>query len=333
MTVTTWPSPEWLSPEKMTSLYGLTLRSVELANPGINVTFRVCASVGEFYLRLYRVKGRTRKQMEGEIDALLTFRPAYEVHVSKPQTLRTGGCIFHCQYQEQPRLACLFTSARGRQPTNTAGDMRQLGAALAVMHRQTAATTCGRSFLPGRVIANSVRHLAQRGPEFRPLCARAQLIGATIEAKLRVHGPLREGFCHGDAWCGNVRFAGPKTTFFDFDDCFDGPLVADLVPQIAWLWHSSRSDFPDLVRIFLDSYASIAGLSNADLMVIPALAQLQEMYSMAFLARYCSLEPVMWAECLARSTRMLDDWSPGGAASSYIAPLTGTARMVRANVA
>lgn len=324
---------ESLSPDALADLYGLPLRSAEVVNRGINVTYRLSAGPGQFYLRLYRPQGRTREQIDGEIAALLAFRSADEVCVAKPQKLCAGGYILSCRHHEETRFACLFAAARGRPAANNAGDMRQLGVALAVMHRQSAFFACGRSFRPGEAIDDAVRHLAQPGLRCRHISGKIRHIGAAIIANLNRHGPLPQGFCHGDAWCGNVHFAGPRTTFFDFDDCFDGPLVADLVPQIAWLWHSNRPEFPALLRVFLDAYASVLPLSVADLAVIPPLVQLHEICSIALLAKYCSLEPVTWAECLERSARMLDDWSPGGAASAHIAPLAGAARMARTRVA
>ncbi len=83
-----------------------------------------------------------------------------------------------------------------------------------------------------------------------------------------------------------VHLSGPRTTFFDFDGCFDGPLIADLVPQIAWLWHANQPEFPALVRLLLNAYASLSPLSDADVAAIPPLVQLHEICSIAFLVRY-----------------------------------------------
>jgi Ser/Thr protein kinase RdoA (MazF antagonist) len=318
----------------LADIYGMPLHSPELVSKGLNVTFKISSNPGEFYLRLYRGRGRTRQAIDAEIAALLAFRPADEVYVAKPQKLRAGGYIFSCPYKEETRLACLFAAARGREAANDTGDMRQFGAALAVMHRQmNASVACGRPFLPAEVIGEAVRRLSQRGSQFRHLCRKIKHVGALIEANLNGGSTLRRGFCHGDAWLANIRISGPRTTFFDFDNCFDGPLVADLVPQIAWLWQATRLDFPVLARVLLDAYASLLPLSDADLAAIPLLVQLHEICSIAFLVKHCFLEPVVWAECLDRSARMLDDWSPGGAASAYISPLTGVARIARTQVA
>jgi Ser/Thr protein kinase RdoA (MazF antagonist) len=314
-------------------IYRLPLRSAELVNRGVNITIKISADLGEFYLRVYRPRGRSREEIEGEISALVAFRPADEVYVAKPQKLWRGGHIFCCQYNGETRLACLFAGARGRPAENTAGDMRQFGAALAVVHRQmNAFVVPGRPFQPAEVIGEILLNLAAQGPRFRHFCRRIRHIGFAIDANLSGVA-LRRGFCHGDAWCGNVHISGPRTTFFDFDDCFDGPIVADLVPQIAWLWQATRSEFPTLVRVLLDAYTSLSALTETDFAAIPLLVQLHEVCSIAFLAKYCSLEPAMWSECLERSVRTLEDWSPGGAASACFTPFAGTARMARARVA
>jgi Ser/Thr protein kinase RdoA (MazF antagonist) len=326
---------EWLSQAMMLDLYGLPLRSAELVNRGVNVTFRLWAGPGEFYLRLYRHQGRSRAQIDGEIAALLAFRSNYEVYVAKPQRLRDGGYVFTCTYNGEMRFACLFAAARGRPADANAGDMRQFGVALAVMHLQTTVppVSCGRPFLPAAMLGEALKDLSKAGPKCRHICERIEPVRTAIVANLGRQSSLSIGFCHGDAWCGNVHFFGPRTTFFDFDDCFDGPLIADLVPQIAWLWHANRLEFPALVRVLLDAYTSLLPLTDADLAIIPPLVQLHEICAIAFIARYCSLEPAMWDECLERSRRILDDWSPGGAATAPIAPLTGVARMVRSRVA
>jgi Ser/Thr protein kinase RdoA (MazF antagonist) len=318
----------------LTDVFGFSLRSPEVVSRGVNITFRLSADRGKFYLRLYGGRGRGREQIAGEIAALLAFRPADEVYVARPQMQRTGGYILDCPYNGEPRFACLFGAAAGREAQNNAGDMRQFGVALAVMHRQMdASLTSGRPFQPAEVIDEALRHLPQRSVQFSHLCRKIRHIGIMIDASMGGHSALRRGLCHGDAWAGNVRISGPKTTFFDFDNCFDGPLIADLVPQIAWLWHAVRPEFPVLARILLDAYASILPLSDSEVAAIPLMVQLHEICSIAFLAKHCFLEPAIWAECLDRSARMLDDWSPGGAANAYIAPLTGTARMDRARIA
>jgi Ser/Thr protein kinase RdoA (MazF antagonist) len=325
---------EKLFPDALANLYGFPLRSVKLVSRGVNVTFKISANPGEFYLRLYRPRRRSREEIDGEISALLAFRPAHEVYVAKPQKLRDGGYIFNCSYNNETSFVCLFTGARGRPAQSNAGDLRQFGAALAVMHRQmNAFTACGRSFRPAEVIRVTVEHMLLRDPQFRHFRRKIRHIGIAIDATLSGTSGLRNGFCHGDAWCGNVHISGPRTTFFDFDDSFYGPLVADLIPQIAWLWHANRLEFQILARVLLDAYTSLSPLSDADVEAIPALVQLHEICSIAFLMRYCSLEPVMWAECLTRSARTLDDWSPGGPANAHFAPLTATARMARTRVA
>jgi Ser/Thr protein kinase RdoA (MazF antagonist) len=325
---------EFIFPQTLSSIYGLPLHSAKLINRGVNITFKISADLGAFYLRLYRPRGRSREEIDGEIAALLAFRPADEVYVSKPQKLREGGYVFSCEYNDETRFACLFAGARGRLAESNAGDMRQFGSALAVLHRQMDAFAVPRRpFQPDEIIDETSQHLSSRGPQFRHFCRKIRHIGIAIDANLSGSSALRRGFCHGDAWRGNVHFSGPRTTFFDFDDCFDGPLVADLVPQIAWLWNATRSDFPALIRVLLDAYTSLSSLAETDFAAIPVLVQLHEICSIAFLAKYCSLDPVTWSQCLERSARTLEDWSPGGAANAHFAPLAGTARMARTRVA
>ena len=300
--------------------YGLTVRSVELVSAGVNVTLRVEADAGAFYLRLYRERGRMRREIDAELKALLAFEPAADVHVAKPQILRRGGYRFACPFERQKRWAVLFAEAPGFAPTGGPGELRQLGAALGILHRQMAlGPPAPRRFDAVATVSIATQGIAELGPDHHAGVWAVGDVGTGLCAELSKGDRLRWGFCHGDVWLGkNVHFDRRRTTFFDFDDCFDGPLIADLATLIAGLWYAELSDFPAQLRVALDAYTAILLLAEHDLMAIPALIRLHEIRMLGFLARCRPFEANAWNDVLALFRQRCAEWESDGIATATI---------------
>ncbi len=302
--------------------YGVSVRWVELVNVGVNATMRVDADIGEFYLRLYRTRGRTRRDIDAELTALLAFEPVADVHVAKPQMLRSGGAgyRFACVYEGRKRWAVLFAAAPGFAPTGGTGELRQLGAALGILHRQmTLGPPAPRRFDAVATISITAENIAKLGPDHHAAVTSVREIGTELCAALREGARLRWGFCHGDVWLGkNLHFDGRRTTFFDFDDCFNGPLAADLATLIAGLWYADLSDFRAQLRIALDAYTAVLRLAQHDLMSIPALIRLHEIRMLGFLARCRPFEANSWNDVLELFRQRCAEWGPDGIATAAI---------------
>ena len=301
--------------------YGLSVRSVELVSVAMNITMRVDADAGEFYLRLYRERGRTRSQIDAEIRALLAFEPTQDVHVAKPQALRGGGHVFSAGHDGHERWAALFAAAPGSPPGWATAQLRQLGRALGVLHRQMArAYPAGRPFDPAAIVSEAAGDIAALGAKFRRTAALALKVGASAIAELdAAGGQLHRGLCHGDLWLGkNVHFDGGRTTFYDFDDCFDGPLAADLATFVAGLWYADLSDFPAQLRIALDAYAAAQPVRPRDIIAIPALIRLHEIRMLGFLARIRALGPDSGHGLVELFERRCAEWGRNGIATAIM---------------
>jgi Ser/Thr protein kinase RdoA (MazF antagonist) len=300
--------------------YGIALRSVDLVCDGFNVTLKVSADTADFYLRLYRAQGRTRRQIDAEIGALLAFKPSRDVYVAKPQRLRGGGWVFSCHYRNQQRWAALFASAPGFPPAGSAHELRQLGRALGILHSQMAhAPPAGRRFDAAAKVAKAAEDVSNLGAEFQLISLKMNEVGSAVVSELNAGGPLQWGFCHGDIWLGkNVHFDGRRTTFFDFDDSIDGPLMIDLATLIAGLWYADLGDFPVQLRLVLDAYAAIRPLPAVDVRAIPALNRLHEISWLGFLAHSCTLEPSSWDTALQSFERRVAQWGTDGAATQAV---------------
>jgi Ser/Thr protein kinase RdoA (MazF antagonist) len=168
-------------------------------------------------------------------------------------------------------------------------------------------------------VSRAVETIAVLGAGFRAADGKIAEAGAASVAELDACGALRAGFCHGDVWLGkNVHFLGQRVTFFDFDDCVDGPLAVDLATPIIGLWYAGLVDFPAQSRVFLDAYAAVQPLRANDIMAIPPLARLYEIGMLGFLAGSGTLEPYDWEMALDDFERRMDEWSPSGAAATAI---------------
>jgi len=298
--------------------YDLEVRAVELAWTGANVTLRIDTGADSFFLRLYRENGRSRAEIDAEIGALLTFRPAKRVYVSTPVQRSSGEYVFACRYDERPRWAALFRTAPGSIPLGSTADLRRLGEALGVLHQQMArAFPAGRPFDVRGTISRAVDNAAALGPAFRS--AHMKIMEAVSVAELEKAAPLRLGFCHGDVWSGkNVHFRGEQVTFFDFDECVDGPLAIDLATPIAGLWYAGQSDFPSRCRAFLDAYIAVQSLESDDILIVPALVRLFEVKLLGFLAGSGTVEPHEWEMALDHFDRRVEEWGHGGPAAATV---------------
>jgi Ser/Thr protein kinase RdoA (MazF antagonist) len=304
------------APELLAGLYGRPFSAVEPAARGPNRTFKVHTGGDPLYLRLYRREGRSRAEIEAEVAALL----ATDSIAARPVPLAGGGYVCRCPFEGAMRFAVLFTEAPGAPPEPTAGNLRRIASELARLHDQMRqAYPVGRPFEPETIITSACASLEALGEAFHPVISRITELRPDICARLHGAGAVR-GVCHGDIWVGNVHVLGERTTFFDFDECFDGPLVADVARFLASVWERDHEDFPMAAEAICAGYGA-ARLPLEDWRLMPTLCQLDAINSIGFLATYCALEPSSWEECRASTLKHLADWAPDGRASAILRSL------------
>lgn len=305
------------SPELLAGLYGRPFSSVESAARGVNRTFRARTEGDPLYLRLYRQEGRSRAEIEAEIAALL----ATGGNAAQPVPLVDGGYVFLYPFEGSPRFAVLFTEAPGAAPEPTADNLRRIASELAQLHdHMRQAYPVGRPFEPETIITSACASLDALGEGFGPIRRRIAELRPDICGRLHGAGAVR-GVCHGDVWVGNVHFLGKRTTFFDFDECFDRPLIADVARLLASVWARKHEDFPLAAEAIRAGYG-MARLPLEDWRSLPALGQLDAINVIGFLATYCTLEPPsLWEECRADTFQLLADWAPDGGASAILRSL------------
>ena len=307
-------STKELSQNLLASLYGRSVHSLTLVINGVNKTFRIETDCGNCFLRLYRRVGRSRADIDAELMAIAAAR----FGVAKPIALAGGGYVFCYGFEGAERQAVLFEEARGNQPAATPESVGRIASELAGLHqRMLCAHPIGRPLAPECRFEQTSAALAALGADFHSLRKEVTGMRSSVCGALQSHAAA-QGVCHGDIWPGNVHLAGDRVTFFDFDDCFDGPLVADVARLLGYLWIAQPAQFELLATIVVEGYRHHLPLSTGNWQLMPPLAQLEEIASVGFLARYCSLEPALWAEAQARTMQTLDDWSPNGKAAKVM---------------
>lgn len=289
----------------LSARYGRRFTGIELVVGGVNRTYRISDGETDFYLRLYRLSGRSEDDIAFEIQLLESFPPLLDVSVARPVSTSYGPPAFLLEIGGERRHACLFHSVDGRELVISREDMAIFGAGLAKLHAAlpTSSIPHQRVIAPMSVCDEAIEVLQS----FRLGEPLAQIIEADcrpfLEAVDRLNLP--RGICHGDAWAANVRISDEKLAFFDFDDCGVGPLMIDLGAQAWHLHHDDDGNASALMGSFISGYDAVRTLDDEERDALPAFVALAEIRSLLFLAKYCALTNEMWQEIAARAPRVL----------------------------
>ncbi|MFJ1311821.1 phosphotransferase [Agrobacterium sp. P15N1-A] len=285
---------EWLS-----SRYGRHFTDIDVVVGGVNRTYRVQAGAEVFYLRLYRSFGRSLEQIIAEISLLTRFPESSYVGVSRPVAAIDGAYVMKLHWNGEQRHGCLFQSAEGEPiELNNATHMARFGAALASLHLAMPVIIAGevRELDPIAIVREALYAL-RRVPRSGEVVEVIE--NKYLPALLRLDlTALPSGTCHGDPWTGNARFHKGKAVFFDFDDFGHGPFVLDLSTAAWHFSHEESAQNEALMSALINGYESVRPLSVYELETLPLLIRLDEVRSLLFLARYCTLSDEMWTKAL-----------------------------------
>ncbi|WP_077960751.1 phosphotransferase enzyme family protein [Ensifer adhaerens] len=293
---------DWLS-----SRYARSFTGVDLVTGGVNRTYRVREGNAVFYLRLYRPFGRPLAQIEAEVALLAGFPQSAHVGVSRPLATADEAYVIDMPSGGESRHACLFESADGDEITFDPAHMERFGAAIAHLHLAMPVRLEGavRSLDPVAIVRNAMEALggAPASREVKGQEVMSLIEHAYLPALLRLDlGALPLGLCHGDPWTGNARVANGRTVFFDFDEFGHGPLVLDLSTAA---WHFAQHRNPEnkaMMDALVRGYDKVRPLSVAERDALPIFIALDEVRSLLFLARYCTLSDETWAQAFEGAT-------------------------------
>ena len=267
--------------------------SLRDAGSGTNNRTRfVDTAAGSFVLRVY-VNTRDARRVRYEHDILLALQ-AERLPFSVPcPVLARGGETF--LRLEHGSLAALFPLLPGEQPDRTnIVHVRACGDALAALHvalRRVDVQPPADLDLPTYGNLERIHPLVPDPwslPRALPLAEsdRASLlqIFSTLRPEIsRLYAALPMQLCHNDYSPGNTLFVGDRLgAILDFE--FAGPDLRAIDVAVGWFW-SVRSRWwtgteLGTIRAFLEGYASIAPLTQAELEAMPSLVRIAAVTSL-----------------------------------------------------
>ena len=256
---------------------------VRLLNSAENLTFLAEGEAGRFVMRRHRVGYHSRAAIESELawSAALSAESA----LSTPVPARGADGAF---VQEIDGVYwTLLRYIEGAEPV--AGDdlapwFRRLGAMAAETHAHSLGWARPEGFvrltwdLDAVVGPAPIWGAWREGPNVG--AAEAAIIGAA-EARMREEleaygaGEGRFGLIHADMRLANLLIHEGDLRLIDFDDCGFGWLMYDFAAAVSFMETDPR--VPALKAAWLEGYAAVRTLSDADVAIVDALVMFRRL--------------------------------------------------------
>jgi Ser/Thr protein kinase RdoA (MazF antagonist) len=257
--------------------YGLgSIADCKFYSGGFNDTYIVRTAQGDtYYLRVYRLRWRSRADVGYELDALNhLYRKG--VPVARPLPCGDGTFVRELLAPEGRRYVVLFVEAEGEEPSydrDAEGKAFDYGQAVARLHN--AVEDLSSSYQRFHLNLDHLIDTPLRNIE--PVLSRrvedwtyVQRFAAMVRQRI-VDLPadaLEQGFCHGDLQGYHHRIAdNGMMTFIDFDCCGYGYRAYDLA---VFRW-CGRLEEQELVwwRPYLRGYREVRPLNDLDVKAVP----------------------------------------------------------------
>jgi len=226
----------------------------------VNSNFRLIASNGTYFLRIYEEQGRDGAVEEGE---LLLRLAAAGVATPRPLTRADGGVIGTAA--GKPIAVFPWREGVHRcQAGVTARDARRVGEALASVHRAGANEARGEGRFRYEDLLARLDVIA--GARDATLAAQAPILRAKLDTWTNARdASLPRGLIHGDLFRDNVLWddAGAIAALLDFESASGGVLAYDLmVTVLAWCFGDSLDRA--LASAMIDGYESVRPLTREE---------------------------------------------------------------------
>lgn len=241
----------------------------------VNDVYAVATTAGDYILKVYRARWRSRSEIAYELD-VLAHLTARGVAVAPPIPRRDGRLIGALRAPEGVRYAVLFAHAAGAKPARpfTTTLYRHFGRTTARLHAALddfasphARVPLDLAYFLDRPLAALRPRLADRPDDWAFLVGLAEKVRARVTA-LAAAG-LDWGVCHGDLSLDNLHVTPEgRITFYDFDSGGPGWRASD--PYGVLLSAILNGD--DYWEAFLVGYTEVRPFGPADLAAVPYFA-------------------------------------------------------------
>jgi len=248
---------------------------------GLNDTYVVRAGSLTHYLRVYRHRWRTKREILAELD-MLTYLRKRHLPVSWPMKRKDGLLLTRIPAPEGMRYAVLFTAAPGKPVDMTAKQSCSYGELVGRIHTcLDTAPHDGRRFhldfahlVDGPLSHHVQPFLEHRRNDLDYMRSVGSELRTRIEELLPKSRP-EYGSCHGDHHGGDLHIDNNgNMTMFDFDCCGYGWRAYDVA---VYLWSRTCSSYffdgwsragktkaTRLWNAFLTGYAKVRELGTCE---------------------------------------------------------------------
>lgn len=252
--------------------------SCVLLKAGVNHTYRISSSAGQYVLRVYSYDWRTVEEIQEELD-LLEWLQKHNIAVSYPIFNKDHQYILTIPAPEGERLAVLFSFAPGHKVQHYDSSWHyRTGELMARIHLLTASRKQQQraTYTPEVLLDDSLRYIGQ----YLPADADEMQFMFAAKDKLKIFldraatDTLRKGIVHMDIWFDNMNITEDgDITLFDFDFCGNGWLCLDIAYYIMQLHNTEREEIvrKEKMHAFLNGYESVHPISSEEKAMLPAL--------------------------------------------------------------
>jgi Ser/Thr protein kinase RdoA (MazF antagonist) len=252
-------------------------------------------------LRVHRPHYQSAASIESELAWLEALRRDTELPVPQPLAGRNGRLLQTLVLRDgEPRYAVLFAEEPGvePQPEDDLGNLFEtLGrfAATAHAHAQRFVPPAGFS----RQVWTAGAILERDGlwGDWRlapgvsgSVGRRLAELDARLHSELALYGTGRDrfGLIHADMRLANLLVADGRLTLIDFDDCGFSWFMYDFAAAVSFFEDSPK--IPALRRRWLDGYATVRPLSQADVAILDAMVLLRRMALLAWIGSHAETD-------------------------------------------
>ncbi len=242
---------------------------------GINHTYLITTSDKKFVLRVYHLNWRTQNEIEEEL-RVLNYLKTHAFSVSYPIKGKNDNFIQSIKAFEGKRFAVLFSFAEGESIRNPSEEIcYKLGLRMAEFHQLTVHKTVNRknydaNTLVNRAFQSAKDHFSKSTKEMEYFKRANAIISS--EFKNADADTLRYGIVHLDLCYDNMKINNSaEITFFDFDNCGNGPLFLDIAYTLMLLFRNepNKEDFKKKSDRFYEGYESVTSISKEEKRLVP----------------------------------------------------------------
>lgn len=242
---------------------------------GINHSYLIASGEEKYVLRVYSLNWKTEEEIREEL-WLLDYLKENGLLVSHPIRNGQDEHILRVQGIEGERMAVLFSYAEGENIKSPSEKVCfHLGQSMAKMHALTLDKSIKRKDYHAASLISWAYDLAKNyfpEPSYEMDYferANAEITTQFEQAKM---GELRHGIVHLDLWHDNMKVLNEsELTFFDFDNCGNGPFFLDMAYSLMILFktESDKVRFEQKRNAFYEGYESISAISHEEKRLIP----------------------------------------------------------------